>query len=97
MKYITTVQLKTQEELLQTKNVTIAENKLTSGIIHWSVDGSILDWIAFGELPILGQEVDVYLDERDDTYDLIPKGSQHGEDLDMVIYGLLDYTWVVGE
>jgi len=97
MKYIATVQLKTQEELLQDENVSMAEDKLTSGIIHWGENGSIADWIAYGELSTLGQKVDIYLDERDDTYDIVPTEMSHGDDLDEAIYGLMDYTWVVKE
>lgn len=93
MKYITTVQLKTVEELLQAKNV----QRVETGIIRGLENEWITDWINPEEMFVLGREVDVYQDPQDHTYDLVIEGVEHSDDSSFVIYGLTDYVWLVKE
>ena len=91
MKYIKTVQLKTEEELLQLENV----QKVETGIIRGLDNKWITDWINPEEMFVLGRVVDVYQDPHDHTFDLVIEGVGHSDDSSFVIYGLTDYTWLV--
>ena len=88
MNYVTTVKLKTLEEVLKVKGV----SKVETGIVLF--EGTTLkEWLNPEELHILGQEVDVYVDK----YDLILKDVEYDEDSMDAIYALTSYEWLVKE
>lgn len=92
MNYVTTVKLKTLEEVLKVKGV----SKVETGIVLF--EGTTLkEWLNPEELHILGKEVDVYVDKYDIMYDLILKDVEYDEDSMDAIYALTSYEWLVKE
>ena len=92
MNYVTTVKLKTLEEVLKVKGV----SKVETGIVLF--EGTTLnEWLNPEELHILGKEVDVYVDKYDVMYDLILKDVEYDEDSMDAIYALTSYEWLVKE
>ena len=92
MNYVTTVKLKTLEEVLKVKCV----SKVETGIVLF--EGTTLkEWLNPEELHILGKEVDVYVDKYDVMYDLILKDVEYDEDSMDAIYALTSYEWLVIE
>ena len=92
MNYVTTVKLKTLEEVLKVKGV----SKVETGIVLF--EGTTLkEWLNGEALHILGQEVDVYVDNYDVMYDLILKDVEYDEDSMDAIYALTSYEWLVKE
>ena len=89
MNYVKTVKLKTLEEVLKVKGV----SKVETGIVLF--EGTTLkEWLNPEELHILGQEVDVYVDNYDVMYDLILKDDEDSMD---AIYALTSYEWLIKE
>ena len=92
MNYVTTVKLKTLEEVLKVKGV----SKVETGVVLF--EGTTLkEWLNPEELHILGQEEDVYVDNYDVMYDLILKDVEYDEDSMDAIYALTSYEWLVKE
>lgn len=92
MNYVTTVKLKTLEEVLKVKGV----SKVETGVVLF--EGTTLkEWLNPEELHILGKEVDVYVDNYDIMYDLILKDVEYDEDSMDAIYALTSYEWLVKE
>ena len=92
MNYVTTVKLKTLEEVLKVKGV----SKVETGVVLFE-DTTLKEWLNPEELHILGKEVDVYVDEYDVMYDLILKDVEYDEDSMDAIYALTSYEWLVKE
>lgn len=92
MNFVKTVKLKTLEEVLKVKGV----SKVETGVVLF--EGTTLkEWLNPEELHILGQEVDVYVDNYDVMYDLILKDVEYDEDSMDAIYALTSYEWLVKE
>lgn len=92
MNYVTTVQLKTLEELLKVKGV----QKVDTGLVLYN--GTTLEeWLNPLEMAMLGKGVDVYVDKRGEEYDLILEGEDYDEDMEEAIYALNSYRWLVAE
>lgn len=93
MEFIKTVQLMTLEEVLAKGGVRYED----SGLFKLS-ETSFSDWVNPLEIHnVLGKEVNVYKDSRDDSYDLVVSTEEYDEDSVYAIYALDSYDWLVKE
>lgn len=93
MEFVKTVQLKTLEEILADGGVSYEE----TGLYKLNAD-SFDDWVNPLEISnVLGKEVNVFKDSRDESYDLIVSTEEYDEDSAFAIYALDSYDWLVKE